>query len=311
LSALTDVILPIFMIVFAGWVAGRRRMLGEGAAQALNGFVYWFALPAMLFVVLARTPMQQLMNPPFLGAFAGGCAITFLLALALAIWCLGSRPPVAVLQSMNASFANTGFMGIPVLFAAYGPPGVAPGAIGAVMMAAAGTIGGVVALEVATRSGGGSSWRMALRLVGTVLRNPLVVTTLCGIALSASGLGLPKPVQTFCEFLGNAASPGALFAIGLFLGAQPLRWQLDEVGWQVAVKLLVQPAVTYLLAITVFPMDAFLTGCAVLLAGLPGAATPFLLAQQYGHYQAPTSSSILLSTMLSVGTLFVLMLVVL
>ena len=37
-------------LIFAGVAAGRLRILGQESSQALNGFVYWFALPPLLFL---------------------------------------------------------------------------------------------------------------------------------------------------------------------------------------------------------------------------------------------------------------------
>lgn len=307
MQALTDVIVPIFLIVLVGWYAGRRRMLGEAAAGAINGFVYYFALPAMMFVAIARTPLPTLFNGPYLGSFAGAYALTFLASLAFGRLVLRSGGAAAVLQAANASYANTGYVGIPVLLATFGEVGLAPGGLAAVLSGGMGLLFGVVALELATRSGGGPLWKVGLKLVVTLARTPMIVAVVLGGALSFAEAALPRPVENFAQLLGGAAAPGALFAIGLFLGGRPFRFDLHEVGWMVAVKLCLQPAIAYALAITIFPMDAFWTACAVLLSALPGAATSFILAQQYGTYREETSSAILWSTILSVPTLAVLM----
>ena len=311
LSALTDVILPIFAIVAIGWLAGRRRMLGESAAQAINGFVYYFALPAMLFVAMARTPVDVLLNLPFLGTFVGGYVATYLAALAIGLWGIGAAPSDAVLQAANASYANTGYVGIPLMFATFGAEGLAPGGVAAVISASFGLLLGVVSLEFAGRAGSGPFWRVALKVFATTARNPMLDAVLVGIVFSLSGTVLPKALESFGLLLGGAAAPGALFAIGLFLGAQPLRFELREIGWQVAMKACFQPAVTYALAKWVFALDAFWAAAAVLLSGLPVAATVFVLAQQYGHYQRATSSAILVSTIFAVPTMALAMLVML
>ena len=51
-----NVALPVFAIMLAGFLAGRFHLLEAAASHAINQYVYWFALPAVLFISLARTP---------------------------------------------------------------------------------------------------------------------------------------------------------------------------------------------------------------------------------------------------------------
>lgn len=120
-------------------------------------------------------------------------------------------------------------------------------------------------------------------------------------------MAVPKPIATFCEMMGSPAGPCALFAIGLFLASQRLTAGLAEAGWISALKLLVHPALAWVLTQTLFPMDPFWTGSAVILAALPTGALTFVVASQYQTYVERTSSAILVSTVLSVVTLSALL----
>jgi predicted permease len=118
-----------------------------------------------------------------------------------------------------------------------------------------------------------------------------------------SGVPLPSAVRLFGELLGNAAGPCALFALGLFLAGQPLRDDLRLVGWLVVLKLVVQPAATWVLAFRLLVVEPVWAEVAVLLNALPVGAGAFVLAQQYGRQVARTSAAILISTVLSVLTI--------
>ena len=70
-------------------------------------------------------------------------------------------------------------------------------------------------------------------------------------------------------------------------------------------KLAVHPVIVWLLCTQVFALDAFTTGVATMMAAIPVGATVFTVAQQYRTFAGPVTSSILLSTAVSAGTLAV------
>ena len=112
---------------------------------------------------------------------------------------------------------------------------------------------------------------------------------------------LPGPVLRFVTLLGAAAGPCALVTVGLFLQQQRERADPRAVGRLVALKLVVQPALT--LAFAWFaPMPKPWFDAALLLAALPTGTGPFMLAKLYGREAAATSRAILFSTVLSVAT---------
>ena len=68
LSALL-IVIPIFALIFAGWLAGRAGVLGPHAAAEINRFVVWMALPALLFNVIANANWRDLWQPGFIAVF--------------------------------------------------------------------------------------------------------------------------------------------------------------------------------------------------------------------------------------------------
>lgn len=299
MTAFVNVALPVFAIILAGFVAGRTSILGAASSEALSKFVYWIALPPLLFIGTARAPLGEFFNLPFLGAFLGGCAIAW--AMGSLIGALLHRPPAGavVLQGMNASFPNTGYMGIPLFFAAFGDPGLAPAILATVAVAVINIAVAIVALEACALTRGGLL-RLPIKAGRAVATNPLVLSSALGVAWSALALPIPAPVATLLDLLGATAGPCALFSIGLFIAFRPLGSDLLEAGWISAVKLVWQPLATWLLIATVFPLTPFWAASALILSALPTGALVFVVAQQYGVYADRTSSVILVSTVASV-----------
>lgn len=298
MEAILNVVVPVFAVVLTGYAAGRLGFLGAASSEALNLFVYYGALPALLFVSMAKVPPDQIFNLPFIGAYGGGMLAVAILAWLISRFVHGLKPVDQGMHGFCSLFGNTGYMGIPLGLVAFGQAAVVPAAVASVLNSAI-VVGTASAfLEVSRNRGSGAS--VVRDILRALLKNPLVLSPLAGIAFSLSRLPLPGPVETYCQILGGAAGPGALFALGLFLKETDLGGNRGEVASMVLLKLVAQPLVTLLLVMTVFPMDPMWTSMAVLLAALPTGTTVFVLAQRYDCYVHRSSAAILVSSVLSV-----------
>lgn len=309
MSVVLIVVLPVFAIMAAGYLLGRVGVLGPASSDALNKFVYWASLPALLFVGTARAPLAEIFNFPFLAAFLGVMLLIYFSGALIGRLLHGSSADVACMQGLAAAFSNTGYMGIPLFVAAFGPDKLAPAILGTVVMSAAMVGIAVVWLELAGSKQGLGPWRAGLGAMAALGRNPLVVASVAGVSWSAAlgGGALPRSIAIYCDLLGGAAGPCALFAIGLFLASRPLPRQFGEIAWITALKLLVQPALTWAAIRWLFPLDPFWTASAVILAALPTGGLTFVVAQTYGVHAERVSAAILVSTVLSLPTLSILM----
>ena len=75
------IVLPVFLLILAGWIAGRIGVLGPHATAEINRFVVWLALSALLFNVVAGADWTDLWQPGFIAAFAISAALSRALAL--------------------------------------------------------------------------------------------------------------------------------------------------------------------------------------------------------------------------------------
>lgn len=306
MDALLTVSVPVFGLILCGYLAGYFGVLGAQSSEALNRFVYYFALPALLFIFVARAPLERILYWPFLAAWGGSLALSFGLTALLARLVYRDRLAVVGLRSMNASFANTGYMGIPLAITAFGEAAGLPAIIATAFMGIV-LISLTIALietDLSTKAGAGG----IARDVGLALaKNPLVLSVAAGALVSAFGISIPLPLAKFFDLLSSAAGPCALFAIGLFISGQSVREGLHEAALITAIKLLVHPAIAWLLLATVFEVEPLWATVTILIAALPTGANCFVLAQRYNVFVAPTSATILLSTALSVVTISLLL----
>lgn len=306
LATLT-IILPIFALIFSGWLLRKSGIVGDQATVEMNKFVVYLALPALLFDIIAHADWQTLWQPGFIACFTLANLIV-LFATCYIQWRRNKLLADAAVDALNSSYANTGFMGFPLVLSVLGESALTPILISCIITVCVLFAIGIVLVELGLQQQAHPAH--LLRVVSSrVLRNPLILAPLVATLVPLFDLTLPTAADTFLDLLGGSAAPCALVTLGLFLGNTPKGEKIlnATVGAFVATKLIVHPLLTWLLAIYVFDLSAFATYCAVLLAALPTGTGPFMLAKYYNREASVTSGSILLSTALSPITLMVIL----
>ncbi|CAM5765945.1 transporter [Labrys miyagiensis] len=295
-------VLPIFALIFAGWLARRIGVLGAHATTELNRFVVWLALPALLFDVIAHTHGADIWQPGFIAVFGLSSVLVF--ALTLLIRLRGARPLAdAAIDGLNAGYANTGFMGFPLALVAIGRETLAPTVIATII-----TVCAIFAVAIVLIEAGLQAEKrpgpLAAKVCRSLARNPLLVAPAVAALFPLSGLSVPDAGESFLKLLGGAASPCALVALGLFLAQKQEKAAAgaDITALLVGFKLVLHPLVTWVLAVFVFQLPPLLTHTAVLLAALPTGTGPFMLAEFYRREAQVTSRVILTSTIISILT---------
>jgi len=303
LEPVLGAVFPVFGLVACGFVAGRFGLVSQASSHALNQFVYAFALPAMLFVAVYRGSLDEILSGRFLLAVIAATLATALAGFALSHFLAGAKPAESTLRALNASFANTGYLGIPLVTVAYGERAALPAALATVATNIVSFALAIVCLElfVNPRRGG------VRRAVSGVIRSPLIWPIGLAIALVALEVRVPLPVERFASLLAAAAGPCALFAIGLFVSQLPIRAGIAASWPSTLLKLVLHPLLMAALAFWLLPIDPFWAKIAVVCASLPLGATAFVLAQRYELLEAETSTGAVLSTAASLLTVSLVM----
>ena len=296
------VVLPIFALILAGYICRRTNLLGAQATSELNRFVVILALPALLFDIMAHTTWAAFYQPGFIAAFGLSSGLIFALTVLLRL-----RQPRALadasIDGLNAGYANTGFIGFPLCLLVFGKESLAPTTIATIITACILFAVGIVLIEIGLHSQTRRAL-LALKVMGSLIKNPLLVAPVLGAIVAASGIVLPAGIETFFKLLGNAASPCALVALGLFLAQTRPATERGRAACLafVGMKLVLQPATAWALATLIFRLPPLLTHVAVVLAALPTGTGPFMLAEFYGREASVTSNTILVSTIGSLLT---------
>lgn len=298
-----NLVLPVFAIIVTGWLAGWSGYVPRSLADGLVHFAYNVAMPALLIVTIAQEPARNLLEWRFLLAFGGGSALCFALVFLAVRAGQGLGLASSTIHGMAAAMTNTGFVALPILHSIYGQPAVLPAAIATVFVAGVMFPAAVILLESDGRGRPGRSVRPAA-LARQILLNPMVLSTLIGLAWAIAGLPIPAPVAAYLNIFAAALTPCALFAIGLGLSAAGLRANLGMSVMLAAVKLVIMPLIVYGLCLA-SGLNPLYTIAAVVCAAVPTAKTVYILAGEYKVEEPLVAATVSVTTLLSVPTLLI------
>ncbi|MFC3182930.1 AEC family transporter [Cypionkella sinensis] len=288
--------LPFFAVIGLGYGAGRLRFFSAEATAYLTKFVFYFALSAMLFGFAANLDLGDVFSWAFVWAYFLASALVWAIVAGVALL-RGAKPEEAVFEAHTGIIGNVGFLGIPMLTLLLGPAAVGPVLL--VLAVDLVVFSSVLTLLVVGLREGRMSWGIFRVLAVGLLKNPMIVSVVLGMAWGATGWAVPVPVNEFMTMLGAAATPCALFAIGASLAGRSAE-RLEVAAWLSFAKLVLHPAAVGLAALVIFPVERYAAGVMVAAASLPVAGNVFILAQHFRVAPQRVSTAILISTAASV-----------
>jgi hypothetical protein len=302
LSIVLDVILPIFGLLAFGYAATFSRVFGAAAATALASFVFYFAIPVLLFRNMATTALPDAIAWGYLGSFYGGTAIAFGLGMTIARMAFGGPFERQAIIGFGCAFGNSVLLGIPVVLTGLGEVASLPLFLLLAFHSALLFTVITVVLEV------GGARREALhevpaKALAGLARNPILWGLLGGLGCNLLGLRLPAALERWTALVAGAAVPCALFSMGASLRAYRIAGALQVALVMVAIKLVVCPLAVWALATLVFDVPPLWAKVAILLAAMPVGVNVYLFGVRYDAGQAESATAILLSSILSIATL--------
>lgn len=287
-------IVPVMVVMLAGYVGGRRGVFGPAAADVLNRVVLDFALPAALFVSIAHAD-RDLLVQNIRPAFAAFVAVMLCFVLVYLIYkhCFrGNGGAEGAVMALLCGSPAIGFMGFAVLQPIFGiTPQV--GLVVAVVGIVVNAVGIPLGLFLLNRAVGlsGGVWRP----VGRALAQPVAWAPALAVVLVACGVRLPDGIFPSLELLAGANASVAVFAVGVTLSATKLRINCETVLGAL-LKTVAMPAVALAVGV-LLDVDVQTVKMLVVAGSLPPAFTGTMIAGKYGVYVANGASSLALGVL--------------
>ncbi len=298
LGEILDIVAPVFLVVGAGYAAVKSGLMTAEPIDHLMKFASTFAIPCLLFRATSTIDLGAAFDWRILAAYYSAAITSSVLAYLTARKLFGRRPGEAVAVGFAALFSNLVLLGLPISERAFGLDSMAPNFALVSVNAPICYLIGITAMEVLRADGrnAAETTRVVLR---AMFRNSLMIGIGLGFAVNITGLPLPGALTAAIDLLARASLPVALFALGGVLTRYTLSRSLGEAGMVSVLSLVVQPALTWLVA-TRLGLPKAIVDSIVLMAAVAPGLNAYLFASMYSRAVGVAASAVLLSTALSV-----------
>lgn len=299
-------LMPMFFVMFLGYVMMARGFLSAEHLQGFGRLVINVTLPAMIFKTLSSYSLSEIIIAPYLIGYGIATLVIFFASVGLALWRQQTKV-AALLDGIASSYSNSIFVGYPLAVAVLGsgPAGIYLSLNVLIEVVILVPLFLSLMEYVQAAQHGGRAKIMPLFV--NMLKKPLIITLLLGLMFSAFAWQLPLPLARTVDILAGGASPLALLIIGGGLYGIRLQGSIPDILQITGFKMFLMP-VLCALTIALCGGAAEMIFAGALFGGLSVANTSAIFCQQYGHVNRGTAS-MLLSTVLSTLTLSIIFMI--
>ena len=303
MSALLDVILPVFLVIGFGYAAVRANLLAEPAVDGLMRFAQNFAVPCLLFRSIAHLDLSAAYDLGLMTSFYSGAFASFFACFFGAMLIFRRAMPDAVSIGFAGVFSNSLLLGLAITERAYGTAAL-QGNYAIISLHAPLLYGfGIALMEWARSRGHGLSGSALLRQISrAILSQSLVIGILLGFAVNLSGNPLPSFFWSGIDMVSSAAIPVALFGLGGVLVRYRIEGDIGPVMLVTAASLVLHPVITWVLGTQVFHLDTAALRSAVVTAAMAPGVNAYMFAHMYGVGKRVNASAVLVATAASIFT---------
>lgn len=278
-------LIPDFLLIAIGFVVCRYTPLDRSVWDGAERLVYYLLFPVLLFSSIVRNPLSIGVALPF--ALCGLGVTLAGIALAYALRALPSVDPALHAAGAQVAFRFNSYVALALAERLGGAQGVAWIAL---LISLCVPLANVAAVWPLARHGG-------LSVGKELLRNPLIISTLAGLAANLLDVTFPDPVATTLQRIGNAALPLGLMAVGAGLRFGALRDSPRLAAALLGIRHLVLPLVAIALVLAL-ALPGAQRQLVVLFAAMPTASSAYVLAVRLGGHGGYVAGLVTVSTLI-------------
>lgn len=307
MQALFDVVLPVFLVVGAGYALAWRGIITEDMVDTLMRFAQGVAIPCLVFMALTRLDLARVFDPRLLVSFYSGALAGFVAGLLGARYLFGRGWEDSIAVGFICLYSNALLLGVPITERAYGAEALGGNYAIIALHTPFCYIIGITAMEGVLARGSGLARTLA-RVVGGIVRNPLVLGIALGAAVNLAGVTVPSAPAQALDLIARAGLPMALVGLGGVLFRYRPEGDLRIALWAVGVSLILHPVLTWSLGRGLdMGVDQMRSG--VVTAAMAPGVNAYLFAHMYGRAKRVAATTVLIGTSLCVVTTWLWMMV--
>ena len=288
-------VLPLFLLIFTGILFTRIKKEGlENWVEVLNKYALWIGFPALVVYSLMRLNLQA-------GSYSHLIFLNsaFILASMLLVFPVSKifKLPLQLKRSLFLilPFGNVSYLGIPVLYNAFGEDVLPSAAIISAVY-----VFWLLTLAIFLIEFYGQEKTKPGQLLISLGKNPLLLSVFAGLLIVLLNIRVPEILGKTIELFADSVTAVVLFSLGLFLGMQKpgkLRDWLQVAMWCV-ITMIGMPFL-FFLVIRTAAIDPVHLKAIIIDAAMPLGVTPYVLAVQYKLKVTLIARVIVFGTLLS------------
>ncbi len=291
----------LFLLIVAGYMLRKAKMITEEMVQSLTDFILKIALPAMIIagMMITRTPQKLKESILILIIAFSTYAGSYIMAKIVTgiIKPLESNKGIFEFSLM---FSNVGFMGFPVIATIFGEDAIFYAVIYNVAFVIL-----VYTLGISLVNASDDKYEINIKSIFNAGVNASIV----GFTIFALAVPVSEVFKGVVSLVGNTTTPLSMLVIGAMLATLPLSEMFNN--WRIyivaVVRVFVLPLIVFVIFKYILHVDnMMLIGVPVIITGMPVAANAALIAQQYGSEPEVASQCVFISTLISVISIPVL-----
>lgn len=287
-------LLVLAIIIVLGVLSRYFNIFSTNDTKTLSSFVYYFALPALFFVEIAKINFSEIDLDIFFGSLM---TIFIIIAFLLILKLLNLiKKDVYVLLNLSIVFGSQAFFGIPFFEALFNEKGLQFAITTSAFLGPLGIILSILFFEYATKKSEG------LKFLLKILLNPLIISIIVGLVFSLLEFKIDFLFKSLL-LLGKSAGAVGIFVLGMFIFDNISISSLKKSLFYSLFRLIVLPLVCILSLSFLTQIDLNLRQLLVLQSGIPAAISVAIFAQKYNYKVAEISGIIIIT---SIGSFFIL-----
>ena len=301
-----NIVFPIFSIAIIGYLLAYFEFFKQQEIAGIARFVFTVAIPLMLFNSMANITLPETIEWGFLLSYYLAAFVMYGLGIFLGRTQFSYTLTEQGIFGLACGYSNSVLIGIPVTISAFGDEGQLPLFL---LISIHSALMFFTVTLIAETGGAGESDYLSIAWLSLkkIIANPIVLGLMLGLLTNWLALELPEAIDNTIAWIARAALPCALFVLGASLSRYQLAGQFTQAGTIISLKMLLHPLLVAFFAFYVFQVEYIWGAVAVLIAAMPIGINSYVFAEKYQACIAPLATSILLSTMLSMGSLSVVL----
>jgi len=285
-------IVPIFLLIGAGFLSRRMGILKSGDERVLSAYVYYFALPALFFINMVEI---EFTSEILIFMSAGIVPIFIVLAIYTVLYFAFEFPKNSLyLLILSTIFGSLAFFGIPFVTFAFPTEGERLATLSAASISIVSVTTSLSILEM-YRLGKSTNWEGIKHVTRRLSKNPLIISIVSGILLSLTRIEIPAPISTSLHMLGGTTSTVAIFMLGVFLYGRKYT-NISKAFKLSLLRIVFLPGIA-LLTTGLLGLTGVESSVLVLMHGMPIAISMIILSERYDFYKETIASLILVSSL--------------